>query len=177
MDFSEVIETRRSVRSYAEREIPDDVLRRVLDAARVAPSGLNGQPWRYIVVREQATSRKLAQYAYGQMFVAQAPVVIVCCGETGVGVWQPMDELCYLVDSMISIDHLVLAARNEGLGTCWVGSLEAQPIKKLLSIPEKVEVIMLIPMGYPASETAFHPPDSRKPLGEIAFAEKYGEEL
>ncbi len=177
MDFTEVIRTRRSVRSFSDRAVPNDVLRRVLEGARVAPSGNNRQPWRYIAVRDETHRRAIAAAAYDQMFIASAPVVFVCCAERYGNTYEPHGDLAGLVDAIIGIDHLTLAARNEGLGTCWVGAFHPEPIRRVLAVPKGVEIEMLVPMGYPASPSALREVASRLPLDEIAFSETFGEVL
>jgi nitroreductase len=85
-----------------------------------------------------------------------------------------MGENLYLIDLGVAIEHLVLAARNEGLGTCWIGAFQDQPIKKLLGVPADHDVVMLLPVGYPASEDQFGATTERLAPGEIVFAERFG---
>lgn len=168
MDFEKVIRTRRSIRSYADRDIPDEVLNRILESARIAPSGNNRQPWKFIVVKEKELKRKIAEHSYDQSFIAGAPVVIVCCGKKFSNRYEPFGDNAYLVDVIIAIDHLILSARNEGVGSCWVGAFSREPIQKLLKLPKELEVLMVIPLGYPVSESAFGEPRGRKSLEEIS---------
>lgn len=163
MDFTTVITTRRSVRAYSGQAIPEAALQRVLEAARVAPSANNGQPWRFVVVKDAATRGKIAVAANGQMFVADAPVVIVCCGKRS-----------NRIDMGIAIEHLALAARNEGLGTCWVGAFQEAPIRKLLGVPGDHDIVMLLPVGYPVSQEQFSAASERLGLDEIVFSERFG---
>ncbi|NOZ20062.1 MAG: nitroreductase [Planctomycetes bacterium] len=174
MEFDGVIKTRRSVRSYRDDPIPDDVLERVLTAAQSAPSANNVQPWRYIVVRDEATRKKIAEVALNQAFIAEAPVVIVCCGRNYHDSYSWIADNMFLVDCTISFDHLTLAARNEGLGTCWIGAFDHPQIKEVLDVPVGYDVVVLTPLGYPKSDQAFRPVSNRKPLSEIAFSEKFG---
>ena len=174
MDFYEVVKTRRSVRSYSDTPVPDEVLKRVLEAARLAPSANNVQPWRYVIVRDPGRVRELARLAAGQMFIAQAPVVLVLCAEAYVDRGSWIGGNMYLVDATISMDHLVLAARNEGLGTCWVGAFDRGGLEKFLDLPSGVHPVMITPLGYPRSESAFSEATYRRPLGEMCFAEEYG---
>ena len=167
MDFYEVIKTRRSVRSFSDRPIPDEALRRVLDAARIAPSGSNRQPWRFIVVRDRELKKRLVPLCHDQRFVAEAPVLIAACGrdiEYDRGDW--MGEYAVIVDVTIAMDHLILAARAEGLGTCWIGSFSDQQVKAALGLPEGWHVVALTPVGYPDGEVFVETTD-RKPLEEI----------
>ena len=174
MDFAAVIKTRRSVRAYADRPIPEAVLGRVLEAGRLAPSARNRQPWRFIVVKDAATRGQLAQMANSQLFVAQAPVVIVCCGRRYPHRSSWIGDNLYLVDLGIVIEHLALAARNEGLGTCWIGAFQDQPIRKLLDVPADHDLIMLLPVGYPVSEDQFKTTTERLAPAEIVFLERFG---
>ena len=177
MDFYEVVKTRRSVRSYGTREVTAEVLGRVLEAARLAPSANNVQPWRYIVIRDPGRIREVATLAAGQMFIAQAPVVIVLCGESYTDRYSWIGGNMYLVDATISMDHLILAARNEGLGTCWVGAFDRSGIERLLGVPRGVHPLMITPLGYPRSDSAFSDAAYRRPLNETCFSEEYGKEM
>ena len=176
MHFTTVIQTRRRVRSFAGKDLPDDVLNRILEAARIAPSAVNMQPWRFIVVRDAATRSKIAQLAHEQDFVGQAPVVVICCGKRYPNPHNWMGENLYLVDVAIAIDHLVLAARNEGVGSCWIGAFDHEPLKRLLAVPDDHDIVMLIPLGYPASDDMFEAKAERLPLREIVFAGQFGQE-
>lgn len=173
MDFYEVIRTRRSIRSYKPDTIPEDVLTRVLDAARIAPSGSNRQPWKFIVVKNEELKRQIAKACHNQMFIAEAPVVIVACGynihyDRG----EYMGDFSMLVDVSIAFTHLILAARAEGLGTCWIGSFNNKEIKRILNIPEDVNVVAITPLGYPKDEE-FREPGFRKPLSEIVSIDRF----
>jgi len=175
MDFYDVIRTRRSVRSFQDKPVPHDVLARVLEAARIAPSGNNRQPWRFVVVKDEKRRKQIAQACYDQSFIAQAPVVIVCCGRQYPNGYEPWRDECYLADTVIAIDHLILAARNEGLGSCWIGAVHDDQVAKIIGAPDDVDVLMVVPIGYPAGETAFNEKCSRAPLEQICFNERYGQ--
>jgi nitroreductase len=175
MDFYDVIRTRRSIRSYKSDAIPANVLRQVLDAARLAPSANNTQPWRFIVVTDPATRKKVAEVSFAQSFIAEAPVVIVCCGRRYHDSYSWIADNMYLVDVSIAVDHLTLAARNEGLGTCWIGAFDRQALKGLLGIPKDHEPVVLTPLGFPSGMRPFHGAASRKPLGEIVCSERFGQ--
>lgn len=174
MEFDEVIETRRSVRSYRSDPIPDDVLERVLKGAQCAPSANNVQPWRYIVVKDEKTRKKIADISFSQAFIGEAPVVVVCCAKNYHDSYSWIADHMFLVDSTISFDHLTLAARNEGLGTCWIGAFDHPQLKELLDVPAGYDIVVLTPLGYPKSSSAFKPTKNRKPLSEIVFRETFG---
>jgi len=176
MEFEKVIRTRRSIRSYSKKEIPEDILKKILDGARVAPSGYNKQPWYFIVVKDEKKKKKIAEYSYNQSFIGEAPVVIVCCGEKYENKYEPFKDRCYIVDVAIAIDHLILTARNYGVGSCWIGAFHPEPIKKLLNIPDNINVLMVVPLGYP-EDAEFSEESIRKPLEEIVFEEEYGRKI
>lgn len=167
MEFAGVLKTRRSVRAYRPDPIPDEVLKKVLDHTRLAPSANNIQPWHFVVVKDAAKRRGLAKLACGQSFVGEAPVVILCCGQRYHDEYSWIGDNMYLVDCTIAIDHLTLAARNAGLGTCWIGAFDHAGVKRAVKLPAGYDVLMLIPLGYPASESAFHETSARKPLHKI----------
>ncbi|MCS7120921.1 MAG: nitroreductase family protein [Nitrososphaerota archaeon] len=173
MDFYEVIRTRRSIRSYRPDPVPEEVLNRVLEAARIAPSGSNRQPLKLIVVKDETLRRRLAAACHNQWFIAEAPIVIVACGFNIH--WNRggyMGDLSMLVDVSIAFTHLILAARAEGLGTCWIGAFDNEEVKKILRIPKDVNVVALTPLGYPKDE-GFGEPGPRKPLSELVSVDKF----
>ena len=171
MSVLEVIRKRRSTRKYKPESIPDDVLRRVMEAARLAPSGKNLQPWHFIVVKDQDMKERLAVASAHQSFIADAPVIIVACAfpeNSYAKMGRYMKS--WPVDVAVAVDHLMLQAEEEGLGTCWIGSFHEDEVKSLLEVPEDVRVLALTPLGY-ADET---PRDrGRKNLEEIVSWEKF----
>jgi len=177
MDFYGVIKTRRSIRSFSSKKVPDQILKRILNAARLAPSANNRQPWRYIIVKDTEKKNQIAQLASNQSFIAEAPVVVVICGLRYLNRHSWFGENMYILETAISIEHFVLAARNEGLGTCWVGAFDKQGIEKLLNIPQGSPPIMITPLGYPKDESAFSNVIDRYPLREICYSEEYGNSI
>ncbi len=171
MSILEAIQKRQSIRKYLEDPIPEQALLRVLEAARLAPSGKNLQPWKFIVVKDKALREELARASAGQFFMARAPLIIVACG---------FPDNCYArmgrymkswpVDVAIALEHLILQAQEEGLGTCWIGSFEEQEVKSILKIPEEVKVLALTPLGFPAERPASR---GRKSLDEIVSYDRY----
>jgi nitroreductase len=167
MEFYEVIKTRRSIRSYKADAVPEESLRRVLDAARIAPSGSNRQPWRFYVVKDPDKRRRVAQACGGQTWIGQAPTVIVATG------WRVpfsrggyMGEMSFIMDVGIAFTHLILAARAEGLGTCWIGDFQNAEVKEALGLPDELDVVAVTPLGYP-DRGGFTEETRRKPLEEI----------
>ncbi len=171
MDFYEVIKKRRSVRKYKPDPIPDDVLKRILEAGRIAPSAKNIQPWKFVVIKNPENKKRIAEACRGQHWVADADVIVCGCALEKIA-WGRMGGYMssFAVDLAIAMDHIILAAANEGLGTCWIGAFEEKKVKELLNIPEDVRVVALTPIGYPAEE----PKDrGRKDFKEIFVYEKY----
>jgi nitroreductase len=171
MDLMEAIKTRRSIRKYRETRIPENLLKEVLNAARLAPSADNAQPWKIIVVRDEQMKHKVTQACNGQKFLIQAPVVLVVCGipeEAFQTVGGYMSS--HVIDASIALDHITLAAHSLGLGTCWVAWFKEEKVKDILGIPEDVRVVALTPLGYP-DESPERP--SRKNLEELIAYDKY----
>jgi nitroreductase len=163
MDFYEVVEKRRSVRGYRKDPVEEDKLQRVLNAARLAPSAANRQPWRFFVVRDAALRAKLLE-AYSQKWFVEAPVIICACARPSEA-WERGDGKSYAdVDVTIAMDHLVLAATAEGLGTCWIGAFKPDRLRSVLGLPPDLEPVALTPLGYPAGAAK---PTRRKALDEI----------
>ena len=148
MDVYEAVSTRKSVRAFQDKDVPEETVLRLLEAARLAPSASNRQEWRFVVVTDAEKRRRLAEEAAGQRFIGEAPVVIAACAQTD-GRIMRCGQACYPIDVAIAIDHLTLAAVAEGLGTCWIGSFDPEVVRRILAIPEEIEVVELLPLGYP----------------------------
>ena len=170
MDVMDAIKTRKSVRAYLDRPVEDEKLNAVLEAARLAPSASNRQEWRFVIVRESATRKKLAEVAWGQSFVGEAPVLIVACAETDGHVMR-CGQLCYPIDVAIALDHMSLAAVELGLGSCWIGLFDEKKVKELLHIPDEIRVVELMPLGYPSDPAAIN--KKRLPLDRIVKYERW----
>jgi nitroreductase len=167
MDFMGVVRKRRSIRRYKPDPVPDEVLNQVLEAARLAPSGGNRQPWHFIVVKDSGTKRKLGIAE----FASAAPVVIVGCADPT----DPVASRTYLIDISIAFEHIVLAAANFGLGTCWQLGWDAKPgaeeaMKGVLGVPKHMKIVAVTPLGYPADLPR---PKDTKALSEIVHFEKF----
>ena len=170
MDVSEAIRLRKSVRSFDPREVEEEKLQRILEAARLAPSATNGQEWRFVIVREEGTRKELAVAAANQAFVGEAPILLVCCAETDHRRMSCGLE-CFPIDVAIAIDHITLAAVEEDLGTCWIGAFDAKEVKRILGIPDEIEVVELLPLGYPQDPSLKN--KNRLPLAEIIHYERW----
>jgi nitroreductase len=170
MEVYEAIAARKSVRAFKSKEVPDEVLWRLLEAGRAAPSASNRQEWRFVMVRDKTTREKLIDAACGQKFVGEAPVVLVCCAQTDEQV-MPCGHRSDLIDVAIAIDHITLAAVSEGLGTCWIGAFNEEKVKEILGIPEGVRIVELLPIGYPVDPSVVS--KSRLPLSDIVKEERW----
>ena len=170
MTVYETIAARKSVRAFQKQDVPEDVLLRLLNAARMAPSARNRQEWRFVVVRDPATRMKLAETANNQRFVREAPVVIACCAETDEHL-MACGQACYPIDVAIAMDHLSLCATAEGLGTCWIGAFSEAQVKDILGIPAGVRVVELMPLGYPKDPSTVA--KIRLPLESIVKRERW----
>lgn len=168
MDLFEAIRGRRSIRSFMDRPVEEEKLSAVLEAGRLAPSARNLQDWRFVVVRDPATRKRLAEAARNQEFVGQAPVVIAACGTSDM-VMTCGQPACVL-DVTIAVDHMTLAAVAEGLGTCWIGAFYEDKVKEVLGIPEQIRVVALLLLGYPAQAARSTP---RKKMDEILAYERW----
>ncbi len=170
MDFQELIRVRRSVRGYRPDAVDQDVLTRILDAGRLAPTACNLQPFRIIVVTEPETRARMHD-VYSRAWLCAAPVILVGCVEPGKA-WRRRDGWnAAEVDLAIVMDHIVLAATEAGLGTCWVCAFDEAKAKEILAIPPGVRVIAMTPLGYPDASPP--PPVGRKPLAELVGREHW----
>ena len=173
MSVIDLMRARYSLRTFAACPVDRDTLLRVLEAARVAPSACNNQPWQFLVVQDPATRSALTT-CYPRDWLRTAPVVIVCCAEPAKA-WRRSDGKNHAdIDVAIAVDHLTLAATEAGLGTCWICAFDVAKAKTLLQLPTGIEPVALIPIGYPATDAA--PADMharRKPLAEVVHWERF----
>jgi len=170
MDLYEAIQTRRSVRSFRPDPIPREILDRILEATRCAPSSLNVQPVKFIFVTDAAVKRQIAGCCIGQSFVEDAPIIVVGCAlptrGTIVGYGSSAQS-----DVAVAFAYLSLAAAAEGLGTCWITSFDPALIEQTLAIPETSQAVLISPLGFPTDKSAHV--KHRKPLEEILTWEKF----
>jgi len=163
MDFDDVIRQRYSVRAYKADPVPDEDVRAVLDAARLAPTACNLQAFRLIVVHTTGRQADLARI-YPKAWFHKAPIVIAACGLPDEN-WRRRDGHNYVdVDTAIVMDHLILAAAARGLGTCWIGAFDVAAAREVLHIPPEAEPIAFTPLGYPADSPGLR---RRKKLHEL----------
>ncbi len=164
MDVGTAIRTRRSVRRYKSQDIPEEVLREVLEAARLAPSAANRQAWEMIVVKDSQVKKDLVPMCKNQKFVAECSVFLVAI-EDPAQKWSR-------VDATIMLDHLTLEAHEKGLGTCWIGAFDKAQVGALLGVPPNKEVMACMTLGYPDEDPEARP---RKPAEELIYYGRYGE--
>ena len=162
MDIFETILKRRSVRSYQDKEIPEADLNKILEAARMAPSGFNAQTFRIVVVRDRAAKIKLGELAK-QPFIAGAPIILAAINLDLENKYSPLDVA-------IMFDHVMLSACALGIGSVFVGAYHNDEIRKFLGAPDDSEMIALMPLGYPADKEI---PKKRKSLNELISYEKF----
>lgn len=172
MDFMDVVKARRSIRRYRPNPVPQEDIDYVLEAARLAPSWANTQCWHFVVVTDEDIKQRVAEAGaeWGTRWIRKAPVLIAVCADPDLPGYKD-DIANYLVDIGIVVEHLVLAATDRGLGTCWIGGFWEDPVKEILGVPEGHRVVALTPLGYPDEAP---PPRRRKELAEIASYDRYG---
>jgi nitroreductase len=201
MEYSEVINKRRSIRKFQNKPIPREIIDDLIESARIAPSGGNSQGWVFGVVTDPAIIKKLAQAAGNQMWITTAPLVIALCANVS---WRlaplPDDDFGLMVnnkrftpemidylkkypdqrqvalvlanaDSMIPGEHIALTAENHGLSSCWVGLLDIKEASRILNLPEKYACFYLLPIGYADEEPRNI---KRKTIEEITFNNSFG---
>ena len=165
MDFLKLSETRYSVRGYQARPVPDELLNKVLEAARLAPSAVNKQPWKIVVVRSEEAKKRL-RACYDREWFTTAPAYIVVCGDHSTSWKRPADGKDHCdIDVAIATEHITLSAASLGLGTCWVCNFDAVACKAMLGLSDSWEPCVIIPIGFPATDSV--PSKSRKDLSEI----------
>jgi nitroreductase len=169
MEFSELIAKRYSVRAYKPDPVEEDKLHQLLEAACLAPTAANLQPFQFIVIHTAGREAELKRI-YSRDWFVQAPLVICACGVPAQG-WVRRDGKNYTdVDVAIAMDHLILAATNLGLGTCWIAAFNSTAAREVLGLPDDVEPIAFTPLGYPADQAG---PKKRKALLELVRYERW----
>ena len=170
MEYTELIAKRYSVRAYKPDPVEDEKLQKVLEAARLAPTAANRQPFQLIVVHTEGRQEELRRI-YRREWFTQAPLVICAVGVSSRGWVRSDDKRRYLdVDTAIVMDHLILEATNQGLGTCWIAAFNAQAARELLNLPDEVEPLVFTPLGYPADQPGAK---ERKPLADLVRYEHW----
>ncbi len=169
MDFWEIVKDRRSIRGYAtDKDVPPETVERLLEAAIAAPSAGNRQPWHFIVVRRPEMKRRLAEAAFGQGFVAQAPLVIVVCAvpeQSAARYGRRGSELYCLQDTAAAVENILLGVTALGLGACWVGAFDEEAAARALDLAGDMRPVAMVPIGHPTER--FSHRTSRRSLKQV----------
>ena len=168
MEIKEAIQSLRSIRKYKDKEVEEEKIRNVFEAARLAPSALNKQPWKFILVKEKETIEKI-NYACNQTWFA--PTMIVGCVDPAQSYVREDGEGYWKMDLALAMHNLMLSALDEGLGTCWVSAFNEKEIKEILRVPHYMRVLAITPLGYPDEKKTRV--KKRKPLEEILYYESW----
>jgi nitroreductase len=164
VDFNELVKTRYSVRKYANRPVEEDRLAVILEAARLAPTAANKQPFRLFVVQGETLIRAMATAAGAYRWLASAPIILVACGIREKA-WKRGDGFSALeTDVAIVMSHVMLQAADLGLGTCWIADFSPQLVREALKLDEDLIPLALAPLGYPADQPS---PKRRRPLSDL----------
>ena len=165
MDVFEAVRTVLAVRNYQEKPVPAETVRRIVEAGRLSGSARNNQPWHFVVVENRDTLSQLGALSRSGPYIAQAPLAIAVF-------FEPSRHA--VSDASRAIQSMVLTAWSEGVGSSWVGASGQEQIKPLLGIPEQLELLAIIPFGYPA-QAGGRGKKNRKSLGEVAHRDRFGE--
>jgi len=169
MEFLELAKKRYSVRAYKKEAVEEEKLDAILEAARFAPTAVNYQPFRLIVIKTEGREEELKRVYQAEWF-REAPIVICVCAIPD-NAWRRRDGKNYAdVDATIVMDHIILAATSMGLGTCWIGAFDVTAAREILGLPEGVEPLVFTPIGYPADEIG---EKKRKEVSELVRYEKW----
>ncbi|NLK97692.1 nitroreductase family protein [Defluviitalea saccharophila] len=170
MNFIDLAKKRYSVRKFKDMAVEKEKILQVLEAGILAPSAVNYQPCHFIVITDEEIRSKVAE-TYPRPWFQSAPVIIVACGDHSQS-WIRKDGKDHCdIDVAIAVDHMTLAATDLGLGTCWVCAFDAKKCHEVLELPENLEVIALLPMGYPMEES--EPEKKRKSIKDMVSWERY----
>jgi len=165
VDVFEAVRTILAVRNYQDKPVPDELVRRILEAGRLSASGMNAQPWHYVVVQDRDMLRQLGSAVRTGPFIAQAPLAIVVA----------IDNTRLAVsDASRAIQSMLLTAWSEGLGSNWAGFGGLMEVNRLLGIPNELDVLAVLPFGYP-QQAVGQGKKQRKPLVEVAHRERWGQ--
>lgn len=176
MNFFDVIKARKSTRKYIDKPIESEKLEQIMTAAQLAPSWRNGQCWKFVVVTDSDKKKEIIRgtSAFNQSWMGKEHAIIVACGNPERSGFRN-DQRYYLVDVAIALEHLILAATDMGLGTCWIGGFDESKIRNVVEIPGTYRVVALVALGYPAEKEGIVgkitktvvKSYNRKPLSEV----------
>jgi nitroreductase len=170
MEYSELIAKRYSVRAYRPDPVENEKLQAILEAARLAPTAANRQPFQLVVLHTAGREDEIGKI-YRKAWFVQAPLVIAVCAISSQAWVRESDRFnARMIDAAIVADHLILAATNLGLGTCWVAAFNVEAARSVLQLPEEAEPVIFTPLGYPADQPGAK---TRKPLSELVRYEHW----
>ena len=173
MDVFEVMKQRRSIRGYSNEAVSDQQIRRLIEAAVLAPSAGNVQPWKFVVVKDSATKTKLAEAALGQSFVKTAPLVIVVCADTEKAkksYGKRGEKLYSIQDTAAATQNILLTVQDLGLATCWVGAFNDKEVSKAINAPKNIRPVAVLPIGYAANPVKV---PLKKSVDEVIHYERF----
>ena len=165
MEVFECVSTLSSVRMYDEREVGDDVIRKVIEAGRLAPSAHNDQPWEFILITDKAKLLEMSKYCISGSFISQVSFAVVVLTDPN-SKWQQ-------IDTTRAAQNMILTAWSLDLGSCWIGRLDEKGIKNYLSIPDRWDILTVLPFGY-FNERIVSSKKLRKSPGEVFHLNEYG---
>ena len=173
MEVFEAIKGRRSIRAFKRRDVSDEDVAKLIDAAIWAPSAGNIQPWEFVIIRKPDGKKRLVEAAWGQSFIEEAAVVIVVCANENRSMQRYGDRgksLYCIQDTAAAIQNIHLAAYSVGLGTCWVGAFKEQEVSQILNVPEGIRPVAIVPIGYAAESAS---PRSKRPTYQMVHHETF----
>lgn len=177
MEFYDLVEERRSIRKYKDAPIEKERLYRILQSATYAPSWSCKHCWRLLVVDDKVLKSSMAQCVNesnpARSGLMEAPMVLIICADP-VNAEEIDDKEYYMADCGIAMEHLMLAACNEGLATCWIGMIDEDKLKSVLEIPDPIRVVAISPLGYPGEEPEVR---KKKSIKDIVFHDKWDNEM
>lgn len=173
MELKEAIETRYSIRKFQEKEVSMDIIAKILNHARLAPSSGNTQCWKFIMVTDPKKRAEIAKACLEQHWIAAAPVLIVVCNQYSkvTSLYGKLGEIFSIQDCSIISSYIQLLAVDYGLGSCWVGAFEGSSIKSILGIPEDVNPDIILALGYPIEEERSR---IRSEIEYLSYFDKWG---
>ena len=176
MVILDIIKSRRSIRKYKKQDIPYEKILEILEAGIWAPSSGNLQNWFFIIVKDPEKRKKIMSAAYGQSFIEEAPLLIVVCSDTNKvrAIYGERGKMYAIQNTSAAIQNILLAAWEQGYGTCWIGAFDENEVKKILEIPENIEIHAIITLGVPDENPK---PPKRISLYEKVFFERWGNKL
>ena len=148
----DIIKNRRSIRAFQEKEVPQELIDKLIEALIWAPSAGNLQSRRFYFILDKVIKKELVETALRQSFVEQAPLIVVCCIDLGIAekYGEKGRNLYSVCDVSASIQNMMLLSQEQGLGTCWIGAFDEEKVSKVLKLPENLKPIAIVPVGYPA---------------------------